>query len=237
MKKFKNSLFILLLVLIISIVNLSVNVIAEPTAKFPIPNHTKIDVGNEILNTIGYENFYLYAKRIDSEIGPGYCLEVEKDYPSGQNFEFLGKATKKVAGIIAEGYPNKAADEIGVTTDDDAYFATQMAIWCVTEGYSPNKFKSKDKELLQAIKKIYEKGMQYKDNDLDHIIMEYYYNDSIQKIAVYINNQTEGINQGVKGARSILPNESRDEISKLRESTDNEKALQESEKVVVPGLG
>ena len=161
MKSLRNNIFIVLFILLISIINLTTNVMAGPTVKSSIPNHTTIDVGNEVINTIGYENFYLYASRIDSEVGSGYCLEVEKDYPSGQNFEFLGKAARQVVGIMAEGYPNKTAAEIGVTTDDNAYFATQMAIWCVTEGYSPDKFKSKDKELLQAIKNIYKHNFVY----------------------------------------------------------------------------
>ena len=187
MKKLRNNLFIVLSILLISIINLSDNVMAEPITRISIPNHTIIDVGNEVLNTIGYENFYLYASRIDSGVGPGYCLEVEKHYPSGENFEFSGKAARQVVGIMSAGYPNRTAAEIGVATDDDAYFATQMAVWCVTEGYSPDKFKTKDKELLQAIKNIYEEGMQYKGDDLEHVVMEYYYNDSVQRIVVYIN--------------------------------------------------
>ena len=194
MKSLRNNIFIVLFILLISIINLTTNVMAGPTVKSSIPNHTTIDVGNEEINTIEYENFYLYASRIDSEVGSGYCLEVEKDYPSGQNFEFVGKAARQVVGIMAEGYPNKTAAEIGVTTDDNAYFATQMAIWCVTEGYSPDKFKSKDKELLQAIKNIYKKGMQYTGNDLDHVAMEYYYSDSVQRIVVYINNRDSLLN-------------------------------------------
>ena len=93
--------------------------------------------------------------------------------------------------MMAAGYPNKTAAELGLTTDDNAYFATQIAIWCVTEGYPPNKFKSKDKELLQAIKNIYEEGMQYTGNDLDYTVMEYYYSDSIQRIVIYINKKSE----------------------------------------------
>ena len=91
--------------------------------------------------------------------------------------------------MMSAGYPNKSVAEIGVSTDDNAYFATQIAIWCVTEGYSPNKFRSRDKELLQAIKNIYEEGMQYTGNELDHIAMEYYYSDSIQRIVIYINKK------------------------------------------------
>ena len=171
MKKHRNNIFIILFTVLLLITNLSANVMALPTEKLSIPNHVTVTVGDEIINEIAYENFILEAKRIETSVGPGYCLEVEKDYPSGQRFEFVGKPARQVVGMMSAGYPNKSAAEIGVSTEDNAYFATQIAIWCVTEGYSPNKFRSRDKELLQAIKNIYEEGMQYTGNELDHIAM------------------------------------------------------------------
>lgn len=229
MKKHRNNIFILLFTLLLLITNLSANVMALPTEKLSIPNHVTVTVGDEIINEIAYENFILEAKRIETSVGPGYCLEVEKDYPSGELFEFVGKPAKQVVGMMAAGYPNKTAAEIGVSTDDNAYFATQIAIWCVTEGYSPNKFKSKDKELLQAIKNIYEEGMQYTGNELDHTAMEYYYSDSVQRIVVYINKSNEGTGGGLE----TKPDET---IPTWPEIPDDE-TPDTSEKVVVPGLG
>lgn len=229
MKKHRNNIFIILFTLLLLITNLSANVMALPTEKLSIPNHVTVTVGDEIINEIAYENFILEAKRIETSVGPGYCLEVEKDYPSGELFEFVGKPAKQVVGMMAAGYPNKTAAEIGVSTDDNAYFATQIAIWCVTEGYSPNKFKSKDKELLQAIKNIYEEGMQYTGNELDHTAMEYYYSDSVQRIVVYINKSNEGTGGGLE----TKPDET---IPTWPEVPDDE-TPDTSEKVVVPGLG
>lgn len=229
MKKHRNNIFIILFTVLLLITNLSANVMALPTEKLSIPNHVTVTVGDEIINEIAYENFILEAKRIETSVGPGYCLEVEKDYPSGQRFEFVGKPARQVVGMMSAGYPNKSAAEIGVSTEDNAYFATQIAIWCVTEGYSPNKFRSRDKELLQAIKNIYEEGMQYTGNELDHIAMEYYYSDSIQRIVVYINKTDEGTGGGV----DIKPDET---IPTWPEVPDDE-TPDSSENVVVPGLG
>ena len=229
MKKHRNNIFIILFTVLLLITNLSANVMALPTEKLSIPNHVTVTVGDEKINEIAYENFILEAKRIETSVGPGYCLEVEKDYPSGQRFEFVGKPARQVVGMMSAGYPNKSAAEIGVSTDDNAYFATQIAIWCVTEGYSPNKFRSRDKELLQAIKNIYEEGMQYTGNELDHIAMEYYYSDSIQRIVVYINKTDEGTGGGV----DIKPDET---IPTWPEVPDDE-TPDSSENVVVPDLG
>ena len=237
MKKLRNNIFIVLFTLIISVINLTINVIADPIEKIPIPNHTIITAKDGIINVVGYENFYLQAQRIESDVGIGYCIEVEKDYPTGQNFEFVGKPARQVVGMMAAGYPNKTAAELGLTTDDNAYFATQIAIWCVTEGYPPNKFKSKDKELLQAIKNIYEEGMQYTGNDLDYTVMEYYYSDSIQRIVIYINKKSETTDEGKDWSIGIRPNISSEEVPTLPEVPDDENASDESNKVIVPGLG
>lgn len=237
MKKLRNNIFIVLFTLIISVINLTINVIADPIEKIPIPNHTIITAKDGIINVVGYENFYLQAQRIESDVGIGYCIEVEKDYPTGQNFEFVGKPARQVVGMMAAGYPNKTAAELGLTTDDNAYFATQIAIWCVTEGYPPNKFKSKDKELLQAIKNIYEEGMQYTGNDLDYTVMEYYYSDSIQRIVIYINKKSETTDEGKDWSIGIRHNIPSEEVPTLPEVPDDENASDESNKVIVPGLG
>lgn len=202
-----------------------------------IPNHLNATVGNNVINTIRYDDFYLEVKRISTDVGPAYCLEVEKDYPSGQTFEFTGKPVREVVGMMAAGFPNKSAVELGLESDDDAYFATQMAIWCVTEGYEPVRFRAKDKALLQAIKNIYNEGMQYTGNDLDHTAMEYYYNDSVQRIVVYINSPIETPDEGTGGGNEEVP-----DIPTWPEIPDDEDEVEvpeedESENVVVPGLG
>ena len=251
--------FIKAFLLLISIINLSINIEAMSKENISIPNHIKIDVEDKILNTVEYDNFYLDAQRINTSIGPGYCLEVEKDYPSGQTFKFVGKPAKQVVGMMANGYPNKTPLEIGVDTEDNAYFATQVAIWCVTEGYSPYKFKSKDKELLKAIENIYEQGIEYKGNELDHVAMEYYFNNCIQRIVIYINKEIENPGGEIGGGNNIppsipdnnkpiipdtseeeiptTPDIPKEEIPVLPETPDDDETSDKGENVVVPGLG
>lgn len=195
-----------------------------------IPNHLNVTVSDYVINTIRYEDFYLIAEKINTDVGPAYCLEVEKDYPSGENFEFTGKPAREVVGMMAAGYPSKSAAELGVASDDDAYFATQMAVWCVTEGYEPSEFRHKDKALVEAIKNIYNEGMKYTGNDLNHTAMEYYYSDSIQRIVVYINKAIETPGEGTGGGNEVIP-----DVPTWPEVPDDEE--DSSENVVVPGLG
>lgn len=208
-----------------------------------VRNKMVVSTGDNVLGSIGYEDFYLIAKEITTEVGAAYCLEVEKEYPNGEMFEFEGTPEKNIIGIMAAGYPNKSAEELGLTSDGDAYFATQMAIWCVTEGYIPKKFKSSDKNMLQTIKNIYEEGMQYSGEDVGHIAMEYYYNDSVQRIVAYIV-ENEEVMPPSEGGR--LEPDFTDDTSNDFESwpdiPDDEEMIEsrnenESESVIVPGLG
>lgn len=208
-----------------------------------VRNKMVVSTGDNVLGSIGYEDFYLIAKDITTEVGAAYCLEVEKEYPNGEMFEFEGTPEKNIIGIMAAGYPNKSAEELGLTSDGDAYFATQMAIWCVTEGYIPKKFKSSDKNMLQTIKNIYEEGMQYSGEDVGHIAMEYYYNDSVQRIVAYIveNEEVMPPSEGGRVEPDVTDDTSND-FEAWPDIPDDEEMIEsrnenESESVIVPGLG
>ena len=208
-----------------------------------VRNKMVVSTGDNVLGSIGYEDFYLIAKEITTEVGAAYCLEVEKEYPNGEMFEFEGTPEKNIIGIMAAGYPNKSAEQLGLTSDGDAYFATQMAIWCVSEGYIPKKFKSSDKNMLQTIKNIYEEGMQYSGEDVGHIAMEYYYNDSVQRIVAYIveNEEVMPPSEGGRVEPDVTDDTSND-FEAWPDIPDDEEMIEsrnenESESVIVPGLG
>ena len=208
-----------------------------------VRNKMVVSTGDNVLGSIGYEDFYLIAKEITTEVGAAYCLEVEKEYPNGEMFEFEGTPEKNIIGIMAAGYPNKSAEELGLTSDGDAYFATQMAIWCVSEGYIPKKFKGSDKNMLQTIKNIYEEGMQYSGEDVGHIAMEYYYNDSVQRIVAYIveNEEVMPPSEGGRVEPDVTDDTSND-FESWPDIPDDEEMIEsrnenESESVIVPGLG
>ena len=52
MKKLRNNIFIVLFTLIISVINLTINVIADPIEKIPIPNHTIITAKDGIIKVL-----------------------------------------------------------------------------------------------------------------------------------------------------------------------------------------
>ena len=160
-----------------------------------IPKDLVINTGTDVIGIMYYDNFYIKANKITSNLGVGYCLEVEKEYPHGETFGLVSKNDKEVDKVLSVGYPNVSASELGVASDDDAYFATQVVIWSIYEGYDVNKIDIADKNVLQAVKNIYNN---YKNNTSNIVLenaAEYYYNDKVQRIIVSIKNTVNVIPQ------------------------------------------
>lgn len=156
------------------------------------PNSIMINTDNTIIGNISYDDYYLQVKRIKCEIGVPYCLEINEDYPTGQTFINIGDINESIATILACGYPNKTAIELGVNNENDAYFATQIALWSKIEGYDINKFQGNNTKVLNAIKNIYTNSENYTKKDLKHTVLEYKSGDNtVQGIVLYIENSIE----------------------------------------------
>ncbi|MEG2290318.1 MAG: thioester domain-containing protein [Clostridium sp.] len=152
--------------------------------KVDIPNKLIISIGNRNVGTVNYDNFSMTARKIISKAGLGYCLEIDKDYPSGEEFILKGDCTEAVKNILISGYPNKSAQELNLQSDDDAYFATQIAMWCVIEGYDVNKIQGHNKKVLDAIKNIYNNSMVSTRGKITYEAKEYYVNEETQNIVM-----------------------------------------------------
>ncbi|MDU3723223.1 MAG: thioester domain-containing protein [Clostridium celatum] len=203
-KKLINTFTTLFLILVLIIIAFDINStnakiiinndIIKESEKFTnsIPESIVINTGNTIIGNIYYDDYYLQAKRINCEIGIPYCLEIEKNYPSGENFISIGNVRNDIIGILAAGYPNKSIKELGVDTENDAYFATQIALWSKIEGYDINKFQISNIKILDAIKNIYANSENYTSQDVRHTLLEYETSaNSVQRIVLYIENSVE----------------------------------------------
>lgn len=159
-----------------------------------INDEIKITTSENYIGKLRYEDFSIRAKLIKAvetnEIG--YCLEIDKNYPSGETFKFIDYATGKLASILSLGYPNKTYQELNVDSEEEAYFATQIAIWSFIEGYDVNGFIGEER-ILEAIKKIYKDGILNKDTLEDSKkYMIYNFNDKVQNIVFLKNNKDGG---------------------------------------------
>lgn len=182
--KWKVIRFISLLISVFLFMGGSVTAGVRVPEKVAVPESLKIITDNRILGIVQYEDFYLDVRRIITRVGVAYCLEDDKDYPIGEIFDVEGKVGEDIARVLAVGYPVKTAEELGLKNDDDAYMATQIALWSIYEGYSVYDFQSDNKDILRAIRGIYERAKTVDLSKVDNLFIEYYLNDSVQKIVV-----------------------------------------------------
>lgn len=212
--KLKRKSIAIVFILFLLVVNFSYNCFA-----MQLGDELKISTGDYYVGEVEYENFIIKAKIIraveTNEIG--YCLEIEKLYPSGEIFKGIGYATDGLAGIISEGYPNKSYGEIGLSSEEEAYFATQIAIWSYVEGYDINGFKGNNR-VVEAIKKIYNQGISKNSEEYNNQYKIYNYNDEVQDIALIKNYRSEIIEEN---------------SSKLNQ--ENSSALDENQQSIIYG--
>ena len=192
--KYKNSIktliisvFILSSIFAINIgkdtnVNATINSI-----KSNMPQVVKFSTQVKAYNRVFFDGFYVDVERIQADVGVAYCLELDKDYPNGENFIIEGEPSELTKKLLAVGYPNKTVEELGLSNEDEAYLATQVAMWSILEGYNPNTIRAESEEVTKAIKMLVEKSI---DADLEELmkdVKQYYYSEDIQRVALVLD--------------------------------------------------
>ena len=220
-KKSITSIFIALFLLITTIGNISAQ------AMMFIPDKLIISAGNRIIGTMYYDDFYIQVNKISSKLGVGYCLEVEKDYPHGETYALAHDDVGIYDKVLSCGYPIHSADELGLDTDEDAYFATQVAIWAFYEKYDIDKINISDAKVLQAIKNIYNKAKLVKSDIPLENTQVYYCNDTLQRVVIAVDTSVDVIpeppeNQEGPDVPPVIPKipENQEEPSALEEEVD-----------------
>lgn len=64
---------------------------------------------------------------LDEEIA--YSIDYECDEPNGDTVTFRNYLSDQAMAIMINGYPNNTLETMGCANEDEAYMATQMAIW------------------------------------------------------------------------------------------------------------
>lgn len=151
-----------------------------------MPETVKIITEKGILYTVQYDNFDLNVEKIKIEGSNDivYCLEINKKYPSGQNFLLNGSTNEEINNIMAAGYPNRSVAELNLDNENEAYFATQIAIWSSVEGYDVNKIKGSNDKILKAIRNIYNDGISGKYKNKIQSKMYKTSDESVQEVII-----------------------------------------------------
>ena len=119
---------------------------------------------------------YVNAKGEIKEI-PAYCVNpnttgVPQTVDVGESIEYLAEektSDPKVLGIVANGYPTRSLEELGLENKYQGYYATKMALWCYLLSYwDINNLKvnsalsgvelQRAQKMLAAAKDIYARG-------------------------------------------------------------------------------
>lgn len=171
-----------------------------------IPETLKIKVGNKDIGyEVEYDNFYITARKMYAYNYEGtiYCLDIDSDYPANNKFKLNGSVSENVENIIKAGYPGRSACQLELSNDDEAYYATQVAVWSEIEGYNVNKIKG-DKKLVNAIKNIYNEG---KSNiHSQNVIIKKYTpeNKSIQRaVLIFKCSDDSSINENIPNISEV----------------------------------
>lgn len=148
---------------------------------------------NNDIDYVRYGSSTISSKKItDNKNYIGYCLDIERDYPSGEYFTKIATIKDRgLKGIITNGYPNIKGKDFGLT-DDEVYFATQIAIWSYQEGYDISKITSNNKKVETLIKDIYTNGVNINARGLIDLDV-YYTSNSVQRIILVKESDTQGI--------------------------------------------
>ncbi|MGL5380308.1 thioester domain-containing protein [Clostridium sp.] len=207
-KSRKNTSILSIVIALILIFSMSIRV----SANMIIPNNMVIATENNYLYQVEYEDFYIKARKITSEDkkNVGYCLEIDREYPSGENFVLLGDPIDVVNGVLNAGYPNKTYQELNLDNEEQAYFATQIVIWSVIEGYDVYKFKGDNPKIINAIRSIHDNGVNGVSKPTGkYIYKEYDTNNVVQDIVMVLNNdgainEENGINRSTVNEEGII---------------------------------
>ncbi|MBU3104792.1 thioester domain-containing protein [Clostridium gasigenes] len=157
------------------------------------PNGLVIDTSNIILGKVYYDNFSMVAKKLTSANGIGYCLQINKDYPHSEIFTNQGTVNYDIENILACGYPNRSPKDLNLPSEEDAYFATQIAIWSYIEGYDTSKITGDRPEIITAINTIYNNSLTLKNVKLNYDTNLFFTADSIQHVVILSINISESL--------------------------------------------
>lgn len=80
-----------------------------------------------------------------------YCMDYDvKNPPNGTGLQYIGNVkSNKVVAVLMNGYPAKSASQLGLPNNEEAYLATQMAVWSAVNGTSDTKGLNFDMNKLQ----------------------------------------------------------------------------------------
>lgn len=128
---------------------------------FLIPlNKASAEVINRETYKVDWAYSPQYGKDVRTEILKNasgqiaYCLVYGLKSPDGNDLPEAGKTDDISYRVLLNGYPEKSPEQLGVSTWQEAHYATQLALWNSLGQISVNELQFKNKDVEKAAKAI-----------------------------------------------------------------------------------
>ncbi|MBY0599809.1 SpaA isopeptide-forming pilin-related protein [Bacillus bingmayongensis] len=143
--------FVVRILALLSVLSLVFNLML-PKASAEVMSHEKYAMNWSYSNQLGK---YIRTEVIKTANGQiAYCLTLGLKSPSGQDLPEMGKTDNIVYRVLLNGYPQKSAEQLGVSNWQEAHYATQLAVWNALGQLDVNELKHENKNVENAAKVI-----------------------------------------------------------------------------------
>ncbi|MCQ6530453.1 SpaA isopeptide-forming pilin-related protein [Bacillus mycoides] len=122
----------------------------------------------EVMHREKYQMNWSYSKSKDREMKTelittdsrkiGYCLVPDLPSPNGEDVPEMGKTTDQVYRVLLHGYPQKSPAELGVSTTEEAHYATQLAVWVAANELQAEDLVPQNEQVHNLMKHLIEKS-------------------------------------------------------------------------------
>ncbi|MGN4897536.1 SpaA isopeptide-forming pilin-related protein [Bacillus cereus group sp. MYBK14-3] len=136
---------------LLSVLALFLNVFL-PRASAEVMTHEKYSMDWSYSNSLGK---YIRTEIIKNSSGQiAYCLTLGLKSPNGEDLPEMGKTDNVVYRVLLNGFPQKSVEQLGVANQNEAHYATQLAVWNAIGQLDVNELKHANKNVEKAAKAI-----------------------------------------------------------------------------------
>ncbi|GAB6499082.1 Cys-Gln thioester bond-forming surface protein [Bacillus cereus] len=123
-----------------------------PKAYAEVMTHEKYSMNWSYSNQLGK---YIRTEMIKNSSGQiAYCLTLGLKSPNGEDLPEMGKTDNVVYRVLLNGFPQKSVEQLGVANQNEAHYATQLAVWNALGQLDVNELKHANKNVEKAAKTI-----------------------------------------------------------------------------------
>ncbi|MGH0933953.1 SpaA isopeptide-forming pilin-related protein [Bacillus mycoides] len=136
---------------LLSVLALFLNVFL-PRASAEVMTHEKYSMDWSYSNSLGKHIRTEIIKNSSGQIA--YCLTLGLKSPNGEDLPEMGKTDNVVYRVLLNGFPQKSVQQLGVANQNEAHYATQLAVWNALGQLDINELKHANKNVEKAAKAI-----------------------------------------------------------------------------------